>query len=62
MGCVISSPDEMSWLGVWSIEGEGESGAVVHQVEAGSPAQEAGFEQGDILLSLAGKPITSRPN
>ena len=53
------SPDEMSWLGVWSIEGEGESGAVVHQVEAGSPAQEAGFEQGDILLTLAGKPITS---
>ena len=54
------SPDEMSWLGVWSIEGEG--GAVVHQVEAGSPAEEAGFEQGDILLTLAGKPIASRPN
>ena len=51
------SPDEMSWLGVWSIEGEG--GAVVHQVEDDSPAQEAGFEQGDILLTLAGKPIIS---
>jgi hypothetical protein len=53
------SPDEMSWLGVWLIEGEGDSGAVIRQVEAGSPAQEAGFEQGDILLTLAGKPITS---
>ena len=42
---------------VWLIEGEG--GAVVHQVEDGSPAQDAGFEQGDILLTLAGKPITS---
>ena len=51
------SPDEMSWLGVWSIEGEG--GAVVRQVEDGSPAQEAGFEQGDILLTLAGKPVAS---
>lgn len=56
-GMRYRSPDEMSWLGVWSIEGE--SGAVVHQVEAGSPAQEAGFEQGDILLTLSGKPIIS---
>ncbi len=53
------SPDEMSWLGVWLIEGEGDSGAVIRQVEDGSPAQEAGFEQGDILLTLAGKPIAS---
>ena len=51
------SPDERGWLGVWLIEGE--SGAFVHQVEAGSPAQEAGFEQGDILLTLAGKSIAS---
>ena len=53
------SPDEMSWLGVWLIEGEDDSGAVIRQVEDGSPAQEAGFEQGDILLTLAGKPIAS---
>ena len=53
------SLDERGWLGVWLIENEGGGGAVVHQVEDGSPAQEAGFEQGDILLSLAGKPITS---
>ena len=53
------SPDEQGWLGVWLIENEGGVGAVVHQVEDGSPAQEAGFEQGDILLTLAEKPITS---
>ena len=53
------SPDEMSWLGVWLVGGEGDSGAVIHQVEAGSPAQEAGFEPGDILLTLAEKPIAS---
>ena len=52
------SPDEKGWLGVWLAEGE--SGAVVHQVEDSSPAQEAGFEPGDILLTLAGKPIISR--
>ena len=51
------SPDEQGWLGALLIEGEG--GAVVHQVEDGSPAQGAGFEQGDILLTLAEKPITS---
>ena len=51
------SPDERGWLGVWLTEGE--SGAVIDQVEDGSPAQEAGFEQGDILLTLAGKPIAS---
>ena len=56
-GMRYRSPDEMSWLGVWLIENEG--GAVVHRVEDGSPAQEAGFEQGDILLTLAGKPIAS---
>ena len=56
-GMRYRSPDERSWLGVWSIEGEG--GAVVRQVEDDSPAQEAGFEQGDILLTLAGKPIAS---
>ena len=53
------SPDETGWLGALLTEGEGEGGAVVHQVEDGSPAQEAGFEQGDILLTLAEKPITS---
>ena len=53
------SPDEKGWLGVWLTGGEGEGGAVVRRVEDGSPAQEAGFEQGDILLTLAGKPIAS---
>ena len=54
------SPDERGWLGVWLIENEGGGGgAVVRRVEDSSPAQEAGFEQGDILLTLAEKPIAS---
>ena len=53
------SPDERGWLGVWLTENEGGVGAVVRRVEDSSPAQEAGFEQGDILLTLAGKPIAS---
>ena len=53
------SPDERSWFGVWLIENESGGGAVVRRVEDGSPAQEAGFEQGDILLSSVGKPIAS---
>ena len=53
------SPDEQGWLGVLLAEG-----AVVHRVEDGSPAQEAGFEPGDTLLTLAEKPIISpsQPN
>ena len=58
-GMRYRSPDERSWLGVWLIENEGGGGAVVRRVEDSSPAQEAGFEQGDILLTLAGKPIAS---
>ena len=54
------SLDERGWLGVWLAEGEGKGGAVVHQVEDGSPAQEVGLEPGDILLTLAEKPIASR--
>ena len=54
------SLNERGWLGVWLAEGEGEGGAVVHQVEDGSPAQEVGLESGDILLTLAEKPIISR--
>ena len=56
-GVSYLSPDEQGWLGVLLIEGEG--GAVVHQVEDSSPAQEAGFEPGDTLLTLAEKPIIS---
>ena len=56
-GMKYRSPDERGWLGVQLTEGEG--GAVVHQAEDGSPAQEAGFEPGDILLTLAEKPIIS---
>ena len=53
------SPDERGWLGVWLTGDAAEGGAVVRRVEDGSPAQEAGFEQDDILLTLADKPIAS---
>ncbi len=63
-GISSSRPNEMGWLGVQLTRGEGEGGvartAVVHRVKDGSPAQEAGFEPGDILLTLAEKPIISR--
>ena len=62
-GISSSRPNEMGWLGVQLTGGEGEGGvdrtAVVRRVKDGSPAQETGFEQGDILLTLAGKPIAS---
>ena len=56
-GMKYFSLDERGWLGVWLIEGEG--GAVVRRVEDSSPAQEAGFEPGDVVIALADKPITS---
>ena len=63
-GISSSRPNEMGWLGVQLTRGEVEGGvdrtAVVHRVKDGSPAQEAGFEPGDILLTLAEKPIISR--
>jgi S1-C subfamily serine protease len=34
-------------------------GAVVLQVENGSPAAVAGLEEGDVIVSLDGKPIAS---
>ena len=63
-GISSSRPNEMGWLGVQLTKGEVENGvdriAVVHRVKDGSPAQEAGFEPGDILLTLEEKPIISR--
>ena len=51
-------PDEMGWLGV-STHGAAGRGLIVNSVEEGSPAQEAGLEEGDTLLTLADKPIIS---
>lgn len=53
------SPDERSWFGVWLIENESGGGAVVRRIEDDSPAQGAGFEQGDVVITLADKPIAS---
>ena len=34
-------------------------GAIVTQVDAGSPADQAGLEEGDVITTLNGKPVTS---
>jgi S1-C subfamily serine protease len=45
------------WLG---IEGEdGDGGALVRRVRAGSPAAEAGIRARDVITSLEGRPVTS---
>jgi S1-C subfamily serine protease len=36
-----------------------DSGAVISEVHAGSPAEKAGIRAGDIVIDLAGTPITS---
>ena len=63
-GISSSRPNEMGWLGVQltggKIEGGVDQPVIVHRVKDGSPAQETGFEPGDILLTLAEKPIISR--
>ena len=37
--------------------GAGQNGALVGKVERGSPAEKAGLKVGDVLVSVAGKPI-----
>jgi len=61
---------KQAWIGlvVQSLDKEladylkfsGEKGAIVRSVEPGSPAQEAGVQEGDIIRSVAGKTISSR--
>ena len=64
---VEGTPDSGSRLGLvvedvteqlqsrWGITG----GVVVTEVEAGSPAEEAGIRSGDVITLLAGSPVTS---
>lgn len=58
---------ERGWLGVHiqrmspeiaqAVDLDTTRGAMVTQVMAGSPAEKAGLQQGDIILSFAGKPV-----
>ncbi len=51
---------EHAFLGVRSSPAAGaEAGALVVQVEPGSPADDAGLEQGDIVVALDGNPVAS---
>jgi serine protease Do len=36
---------------------DGQSGILVTEVEAGSPADKAGFRKDDVIISYAGKPV-----
>jgi S1-C subfamily serine protease len=44
-----------AFLGVGTVPGNG--GVVVKRVESGSPAAKAGLRKGDLIVSLAGRPI-----
>ncbi len=53
-------PITNGYLGLSAADASGErTGAQVMQVEAGSPADEAGIEEGDIVTSIDGDPIAS---
>lgn len=39
---------------------EGRAGLPVREVEAGSPAEEAGFRKGDLIVDIAGSPVFTR--
>nr|WP_244435223.1 PDZ domain-containing protein [Methylobacterium sp. B34] len=64
-----SGKAERGWLGVKiqevtpeiadSVGLPGAKGALVAEVTADSPAQRAGLHQGDVVLSYAGKPVTT---
>ncbi|RKY01919.1 hypothetical protein DRP77_08745, partial [Candidatus Poribacteria bacterium] len=45
------------YLGAMISDSREERGVVVNRVLPGSPAQEAGFESGDLILELNGKPV-----
>jgi S1-C subfamily serine protease len=57
---VAGQPIETAFLGV-SIEDsqEGAAGAVVTEIEPGTPAAQAGLEAGDLVISIDGEPVQS---
>lgn len=64
------SADDQAWLGVftqpltddfaryWGLDPRG--GLIVSTVVPGSPAQDAGFQQGDVIVNFAGTPVRAR--
>lgn len=52
---------EQGYLGVGLTDRtDGGQGAVIANVESGSPADQAGIEEGDIVVAIDGQPVTGR--
>jgi putative serine protease PepD len=52
---------EQGYLGVGLTDRtDGGQGAVIANVESGSPADQAGIKDGDIVVSINGQPVTGR--
>jgi serine protease Do len=48
------TPDMQTQLGLAT-----DSGALIDEVTTGQPADAAGLQRGDVIVSLGGKPVTS---
>lgn len=53
-------PFQHGFLGILPMRGDAEKGVAVRYVYPDSPAASAGIAVGDVIVSLAGKPITDR--
>jgi putative serine protease PepD len=57
---IAGEPIQSGFLGVSAIDAiEGRPGALVQEVTPGSPADEAGVTEGDLIVAVAGEPVRS---
>ena len=57
---IAGEPVQSGFLGVSATDAlEGRPGALIQEVTPGSPADEAGIEVGDLIVSVAGEPVRS---